>query len=265
MCDGPLTGLTGGKAEWKDRRGQNRWTEELRDRANTVYDSVDTAKADKLAAFDTEAAKTTSADLQTAYQDEHAGDLQGAYTSALNEIKEGFVRRGIFDQTAFGEQQQGLDTAHTGTGGQTGQGRLDALAAAYGSDVQGATATQRAELAASLNTLQSQAEKPEDTSDLHWEFKGNYDPKKNPYYNKAWEAKVGEMGGLTWDEQKGVTSGTRPEFLQDYEKLHLNNVRRPQIRSTTTPSARKDGQGGTLTNSMGLRTPYSGSSQSLIR
>ena len=251
------------KPEWKDKRGQNRWSQKRRDEANQVYDAVDTATADKLAAFDKDAASTTSADLESAYQDEYAGDLQGAYNSALNEIKEGFVRRGIFDQSAFGKQQLGLDTAHTGAGGQTGQGRLDALAAKYGTDVQGANATKRAKLAASLSSLQTKAEAPKNTSDLHW---GDDDQSsKNPFFNNAWENAVEEMGGLSWAPRTSVTAGTRPQFLQDYEKLYLNNVQRPQTRSATSPSGRMDSQGRNLTNSMGLRTPYSGASQSLIR
>ena len=251
------------KPEWKDKRGQNRWSQKRRDEANQVYDAVDTAKSDKLAAFDTEAAKTTSADLQTAYQDEYAGDLQGAYTSALNEIKEGFVRRGIFDQSAFGEQQQGLDIAHTGAGGQTGQGRLDALAAAYGSDVEGANATKRAQLAASLSSLQTKAETPKNTDDLHWG--DDNQASKNPLFNNVWQNAVEEMGGLSWAPRTSVTAGTRPEFLQNYEKLYLNNAPAPQVRSAASPSSRMGDKKRTLTNSMGVRTPYSGSSQTIIR
>ena len=192
--------------------------------------------------------------------------MQGAYDAALNAIKEGFIRRGIFQQGAYDQQKLGLDVAHIGTGGTTGQSRLDALAQAYGANAQQVFNTQRNDLSAHLDALQNLAETPKDKRGLVWGSENQRG--KNPYYNNVWEEKVAEMQGLTWNPVASVSeSGDAPEFLSDFGKLYLNQAPTPVVRTgSTTQSASptRSAKRSTMMDAMGVRTPYSRKSQKVI-
>ena len=251
------------KPEWKDMRGNNRWTQEYRGRANEVYRAVDAARAQKLADYNADMSGKSASDFKEAYQDEYADELQSAYDAAVRGIAQGFIRKGIFKQGDYDTQKSALDTAHTGADGQTGQGRLNALAQAYANDAQSHIATERTRLTGELDRLQREAETPKDTSGLTWSS-GNR-REKNPYYNDVWQDRVDQMKTLDYSPVTGVSGhGAAPVFLQDWEQLALGESASPAATRSASRSPARSARRTTMADSMGVRTPYSQKSQRLI-
>ena len=240
--------MCGGTAEWKDSRGIPRYSEQSRDFFNRKYARADAATA-KLAAFDTAAAETQTPEYhsgrETAFKDEYGDDFQKEYDAALNAISEGFIRRGIYNQKDYDTQKGALDK------NPLGQARLDQMAKAYADKAKSDVSTERSQLFETVNAL------------------------------KDLEGRRAEIEGTTWDLdtapafghwQDGVWKEENPGFLGGVEKLFLNQAPVAQQRSArvsgspaaSAPSPSRSARQRTLTNSMGVRTPYSQKSQKVV-
>ena len=237
--------MCGGSAEWKDAKGIPRWSERSRDFFNRKYARADAATA-KMTAFDAAAAETQTpgfrAERETAYRDEYGDDLQNEYVAALNEIKEGFIRGGIYNQSDYDLQKGALDA------NPTGQARLDALATAYVDKTKSDVSSERSTLFKIVNSLKDLEGRLPEIQNTTWDLTS---PQAPPF---------GYWKGGVWKEEA-------PEFLSGVKKLYLNQAPTPVVRTgSTTQSASptRSAKRPTMTDSMGVRTPYSRKSQKVI-
>ena len=237
--------MCGESAEWKDARGIPRWSERSRDFWNRKYARADAATA-KMTAFDAATAKTQTpgfrVERETAYRDEYGDDLQNEYDAALNEIKEGFIRGGIYNQSDYDLQKGALDAKFP-----TGQARLDALASAYVDKTKSDVSSERSKLFWTVNSLKDLEGGLPAIQNTTWDLTS---PQAQPF--GYWKDGV-------WKEEA-------PEFLSDFEKLYLNAAT-PVVRTgltTQSASPTRSAKRPTITDSMGVRTPYSRQSQTVI-
>ena len=235
--------MCGGNAEWKDSTGTPRYSEQSRDFWNRKHARGNAVTA-KMAEFDTAAAGVQTPEFlagrEAAYKTEYGDDFQKEYDDALNAISEGFIRKGIYKQKDYDTQKTALDT------NPTGQSRLDALAKAYADKGVMDLSPERSRLFNSVNALK--------------DFEGNLSAINDATFNvtSPQNPEFGYWDSAVWKEET-------PEFLSGVEKLNQNQAPTPQARSATAPSPSRSARQRTLTNSMGVRTPYSQASQKIVR